>query len=64
MARASSRPPPRARELIAEMVGTGRAERVVRVDRRFVRKSAVLVGGSVLACAGDVCQVSGARSSR
>jgi hypothetical protein len=41
--RASSRPPPRAMEEIAEMEGMGRAEREVNVSRRLERKSAVLV---------------------
>lgn len=40
--RASSRPPPRAREETAEMVGRGRVERVVRVVRRLWRKVCVL----------------------
>lgn len=40
--RASSRPPPRATEEMAEMVGMGSAERVVNVSRRLARKSAVL----------------------
>ena len=42
VARASSRPPPRAREEIAEMVGMGRVEMEVRVERRWVRKAVVL----------------------
>ena len=42
--RASSRPPPRAREETALMVGRGRDERVVRVSRRAVRKAWVLEG--------------------
>lgn len=42
--RASSRPPPRAREPMAEMVGMGRAAIVVRVARRVVRKASVLQG--------------------
>ena len=42
MQRASSRPPPRARELTALMVGMGRIERAVNVLRRFERKAAVL----------------------
>ena len=42
VARASSRPPPRAREEMAEMVGMGREERVRRVVRREVRKVFVL----------------------
>ena len=41
--RASSRPPPRAREETAEMVGIGRAERAVNVALRFARKAAVLL---------------------
>lgn len=41
--RASSRPPPRARELIALMVGIGRMERAVKVLRRLARKAAVLL---------------------
>ena len=40
--RASSRPPPRATEEIAEMVGMGRLDSDVKVLRRFVRNSAVL----------------------
>lgn len=40
--RASSRPPPRAREEIAEIVGTGRWAREVNVARRLERNSAVL----------------------
>lgn len=40
--RASSRPPPRAREEMAVMLGMGRAERAVRVARRVVRKVRVL----------------------
>tara|TARA_R110002060_G_scaffold16167_1_gene22482 strand:+ start:404 stop:601 length:198 start_codon:yes stop_codon:yes gene_type:complete len=40
--RASSRPPPRARELTALMVGIGRIERAVNVLRRLERKAAVL----------------------
>lgn len=40
--RASSRPPPRAREEMAEMVGTGRLERAERVPRRLERNSSVL----------------------
>jgi hypothetical protein len=40
--RASSRPPPRAREEMALMVGMGRSERAEKVPRRLVRKSAVL----------------------
>ena len=42
VARASSRPPPRATEAMAEMVGMGRVERVWRVVRREERKSLVL----------------------
>lgn len=42
MERASSRPPPRAREDTAEIVGIGRLERVVKVPRRFARNCAVL----------------------
>ncbi len=54
VARASSRPPPRAREETALMVGMGRAESCVRVVRRVCRKwlvlereeaSAVVLGG-------------------
>jgi hypothetical protein len=41
--RASSRPPPRAREDMALMVGMGRAERAEKVPRRLARKSAVLL---------------------
>lgn len=40
--RASSRPPPRAREEMALMVGIGRVESVVRVVRRVWRKWLVL----------------------
>jgi hypothetical protein len=40
--RASSRPPPKAREETALMVGMGRRERAVNVERRFERKAAVL----------------------
>lgn len=43
--RASSRPPPRAREEIALMVGMGRAERDLNVSRRLKRNWAVLWGG-------------------
>lgn len=43
--RASSRPPPRAREEMAEMVGMGRAEREARVVRRVRRNAAVLWRG-------------------
>jgi hypothetical protein len=39
--RPSSRPPPRAREQMAEMVGMGRVERLVRVSRRWARKNFV-----------------------
>lgn len=42
VARASSSPPPRAREETALMVGMGRAERAVRVVRRVRRKWLVL----------------------
>lgn len=42
--RASSRPPPRAREEMAVMLGMGRAERAVRVARRAARKVWVLGG--------------------
>lgn len=42
--RASSKPPPRAREEMALMVGMGRAEREVRVLRRVWRKWLVLEG--------------------
>lgn len=42
--RASSNPPPRAREEMALMVGMGRAERVERVVRRVERKWEVLMG--------------------
>ena len=48
VASASSRPPPRAMEETAEMVGMGREESVVRVWRREERKSFVL-GNKVLA---------------
>jgi hypothetical protein len=40
--RASSRPPPRAREEIAEIVGIWRLERLVKVLRRVERNWAVL----------------------
>lgn len=40
--RASSSPPPRAREEMAEIVGTGRLERAVKVPRRLERNSSVL----------------------
>lgn len=40
--RASSRPPPKAVELMAEMVGMGRVERRVKVARRDLRKAATL----------------------
>lgn len=39
---ASSRPPPSAMDEIAEMVGTGREERLARVVRRLRRNAAVL----------------------
>jgi hypothetical protein len=39
---ASSRPPPRAREEMAEIVGIGRVERAVKVVRRLRRNAAVL----------------------
>jgi len=42
---ASSRPPPRAVEEMALIVGMGRAERAVKVARRFERKAVVLVRG-------------------
>jgi hypothetical protein len=42
-ASASSRPPPRAREEMAAMVGIGRVERAVRVVRRVRRNAAVLI---------------------
>lgn len=42
VASASSRPPPRASDEMAEMVGMGRAEREVRVVRRLSRNAAVL----------------------
>ena len=40
--RASSRPPPRAREFMAVRVGMGREARAVRVLRRVWRKVLVL----------------------
>lgn len=43
--RASSRPPPKAVLLIAEIVGMGRVLRRVKVARRVVRKVLVLLGG-------------------
>jgi len=57
--RASSRPPPRAMEEIAEIVGIGRAESEVRVVRRLRRKAAVLCcgGGGMLAFMGQRCNV-------
>jgi hypothetical protein len=39
---ASSRPPPRAIEEMAEMVGMGSDERLVKVVRRLRRNAAVL----------------------
>lgn len=42
MQRANSRPPPRAREDIALIVGMGRVERAVNVVRRSERNFAVL----------------------
>lgn len=42
MQRASSRPPPRAVEEMALMLGMGREDRAVKVARRFVRKAVVL----------------------
>lgn len=51
--RASSRPPPRARDEMAEMVGMGRWERAVNVVRRVRRNAWVLGGwgwGLVLVC--------------
>ena len=42
VARASSSPPPRAMEEIADIVGIGRAEREVKVLRRLKRNAAVL----------------------
>ena len=39
---ANSRPPPRAKELTALIVGIGRAERDVKVLRRLARKALVL----------------------
>jgi hypothetical protein len=44
--RASSRPPPRAMEEMAEIVGMGRSEREVKVSRRLERNSLVLDGKS------------------
>lgn len=44
LARASSRPPPRATEDTAVMEGMGRVERVFSVVRRLVRNVAVLQG--------------------
>jgi hypothetical protein len=41
--RASSRPPPRAREEMALMVGMGRVERDLNVSRRLKRNWAVLI---------------------
>jgi hypothetical protein len=46
--RASSRPPPRAVEEMALMVGMGRAERAVKVARRLERKAVVLGRDGVL----------------
>jgi hypothetical protein len=45
---ASSRPPPKAELEIAEMVGTGRVERLVKTERREVRKDLVLEEKGVL----------------
>lgn len=42
--RASSRPPPRATDEIADTVGIWSSERAVKVARRLVRKSVVLTG--------------------
>ena len=42
VARASSRPPPKARDETQEMVGMGRAEMREKVLRRWARKVAVL----------------------
>lgn len=39
---ASSKPPPRATEATALMMGTGKLERVWNVERRLVRNSLVL----------------------
>lgn len=44
--RASSRPPPRARDEIADMVGIWRLERDAKVPRRLLRNWAVLDGTS------------------
>lgn len=68
VASASSRPPPRAREEIAEMVGMGRVEREVKVVRRVKRNAAVLCvvneGQSVsYECEAIVWQVSQTYSS-
>jgi hypothetical protein len=41
--RASSRPPPRAEPLMAEMVGMGRVDSWVKVARRVERNSRVLL---------------------
>jgi hypothetical protein len=52
--RASSRPPPRATDEIAEIVGTGSEAREPNVARRLVRNSLVLVGEkSALGCHGN-----------
>lgn len=40
--RASSKPPPRATEATALMVGMGKLERVWNVERRLIRNSLVL----------------------
>ncbi len=48
VARASSSPPPRAMEGMAEIVGIGRVEREVKVARRVVRNAAVLQVGRLV----------------
>ena len=45
--RASSRPPPRAREESAVRVGSGRAVMEVKLKRRRVRKEVVLSEGGL-----------------
>lgn len=45
--RASSRPPPRAREDMALMVGIGRSSMALKVPRRELRKALVLQQSSI-----------------
>lgn len=53
--RASSSPPPRAREEMAEMVGIGSEDKELKVVRRLARKAAVL-SVVVLVSHADVCK--------